>query len=173
MTDTTTTATAAPAADPMAQYANPEATDTSFLGPDYEINPRYRDAIAAVFAAIDMDKDGHLTPYNLLVEAGPENRSIFDYSKDVLRQIYQRTGTQYRDSDVAINLDAYLNLMAIMAQVEPESTWGILRRMRGRNVHEAEVLQKLKRTDMPSGELRTPRAQLHKAVASLPKCTLS
>ncbi|KAJ3371374.1 hypothetical protein GGF31_003297 [Allomyces arbusculus] len=130
-------------------------------GPDYDINPRYRDAIAAVFAVLDSDKDGYLTRTNLAAEAGSKSgQSAMFRSEPLLREIYQLTGTQYRDSDLAINLDAYLNLLAITAQVEPESAWGDLRRMRGRNVLGAEVLQKLKRTDMPSGELRTPRAQL-------------
>ncbi|KNE60471.1 hypothetical protein AMAG_05858 [Allomyces macrogynus ATCC 38327] len=127
-TNTTMTTTTAPA-DPMAQYANPEATATSFLGPDYQLNPRYRAAIAADFASLDTDKDGYLTPADLAAEASssPDQAALFRV-KDLLRQVYQVTGTEYRDHDLAINFDAYINLMAITAQVEPESSWRDLRR---------------------------------------------
>ncbi|KAJ3344793.1 hypothetical protein GGF32_008947 [Allomyces javanicus] len=107
----TTTPTAV---DPTAQDTNPEASPTSFLGPNYELNPRYHDALAAYFTYLDMDKVGYLTPGILAAEIsikqGSSAGTLFSVPEDLLRKFCKAANIEFRDSDLGIGLDAYINM---------------------------------------------------------------
>ncbi|KNE67096.1 hypothetical protein AMAG_12174 [Allomyces macrogynus ATCC 38327] len=153
--------TAPTAVDPTAQDSNPEASPTSFLGPDYELNPRYHDALAAYFEYIDLDHVGYLLPSNLVAEAskpGSSDVTLFS-APDLLREFYKAADIEFRDSDLGIGLAAYIKLWVITAQIEPESAWQDVLRAQERSAPRTGALKKLTRKDLPSGIVPlTPRA---------------
>ncbi|KAJ3371375.1 hypothetical protein GGF31_003298 [Allomyces arbusculus] len=160
MTDTTTTTV-----DPTAQDTNPEASPTSFLGPDYELNPRYHDALAAYFTFIDVDKDGYLSPGELVAETNkPNDITLFSLpylqqSPALLNKFYEAANIEFRESDSAIGLDAYIKLWVVSAQIDPESAWQDVLRAQERSAPKTGALKKLTRKDLPSGTVPlTPHA---------------